>query len=785
MVEEGKNMTERSVVGKSVPRLDALEKVTGKAKYSVDMKFPGMLYGKVLRSPHPHARISRIDTSGAEKLAKIKGVVTGKDAPDERVGHIRDRYILARDTVRFIGEAVAAVAAETIEAAEEALESIKVEYEILPAVFDAEEAMRPHSPVVVHPDLSKYTQSPLPYPLYRFVPGRPNVYVHRPIRKGDTEKGFEASDLVFENRFSTPMAQHSCLELHNALAVPEPDGGLTVYDSTHVMHMHKADLCRLFRLPPSKVRVVSLYIGGCFGGKAGMIVPGIASLLALKTRRPVQLVLSRDEVFLDGTSRESMTIYIKDGVRKDGALLAREMRMILNAGAYSGTTALVTKNATFGAVGTYRVPNFKLDSYSVATHTPATGAFRGFGSTEVLWAIESQMDMIAEELGIDPLEIRRINLLKEGEEDVLGMRTHSTGARECLEKVAGWIEWNKAPSGEEGPWKRGKGIAVGNKYTMPATRSVVNVKVHQDAAIEVRHSAHEVGQGCNTALAQIAAEEFGASVDKIRIVFTDTAVTPFDAGTISSRSTFHTGNALRLACQDAKRRIFDLASDRVGARPEELSLRDGVISVKGNNKTMKVAELFAPVGFLLKGGELVGTGTFVGPLEPEDADTGQGKRPVTYYAHGANAVEVMVNVETGEVRVVRNGTSFDMGQPINPKLCEAQMEGGLGMGIGGALYEEMALERGEVVNSSFMDYKCPTSLDMPSCKDVKSMIAAAPHQEGPYGAKGFSEGGLVAVAPAIGNAIYKATGVRIRDLPITKEKVLKMLRALGVKKGLK
>ena len=776
-------MSEFSVIGKSVPRVDALEKVTGKAKYSVDLTLPGMLYGKVLRSPYSHARIVHVDTSGAEKAAKVRGVVTGKDAPEERVGWIRDRHILARDTVRFIGEAVAAVAADSVEAAEEALELIKIDYEELPAVFDAEEAMKPRAPVVVHPDLFQYTRTPLPYPLYRFEPERPNIYVHRPIRKGDTERGFEQSDLVFENRFSTPMMQHSCLELHNALAVPEPDGGLTVYDSTHVMHAHKADLCRLFRLPPSKVRVVSLYIGGCFGGKAGMIVPAIASLLALKTRRPVKLVLGRDEVFLDGTSRESMTIYIKDGVKKDGTLLAREIRMILNAGAYSGTTTLVAKNATFGAVGTYRVPNFKLDSYAVATNIPATGAFRGFGSTEVLWAIESQMDMIAEELGIDPLEIRRRNILKEGEEDVCGMKTHSIGARECLEKVTEWIEWDREPLKEEDPWKRGKGIAIGNKYTMPATRSVVNVKVHPDAAIEVRHSAHEVGQGGNTALAQIAAEEFGTSVDKVRIVFTDTAVTPFDAGTVSSRSTFHTGNALRLACQNVRRQIFEMASEKLKISPEDLDLREGLIYVKGGDKTMKVSDLFSPIGFLLRGGELTGSGTYTGPLESEDADTGQGKRPVTSYAHGANAVEVMVNVETGQVRVVRNGTCFDMGQPINPKLCEGQMEGGLGMGIGGALYEEMVLSNGELVNPNFMDYKCPSSLDVPAYGDVKSMIAAVPHQEGPYGAKGFSEGGLVAVAPAIANAIFDATGVRIRDLPITKEKVLKMLRSITGKEG--
>ncbi len=778
-------MAELSIVGRNIPRVDALAKVTGKAEYSVDLKLPGMLYGKILRSPYPHARIVSIDTSRVEKLARVKVVVTGKDGPEERVGHIRDRYILARDTVRFVGEAVAAVAADSIEAAEEALELIKVSYEELPAIFDAEEALAPHAPVIVHPDLLQYPLTPQPYPLYRFEPDRPNVYIHRQIRKGDMEQGFRDADLVFEHRFSTPMVQHSCLELHNAVARPEPDGGLTVWDSTHILFKHKADLCRLFRLPPSKVRVLSLYIGGCFGGKAGTIVPAIASLLALKARRPVKLVFNRDEVFVDGASRAAMTINIKDGVMKDGTLLAREMQMILNAGAYSGSTTLVTKNATFGAVGSYRVPNFKLDSYAVATNNPPTGAFRGYGSTEVIWAVESQMDILAAELDIDPVEIRRKNLLNEGDEDVCGMITCSMGAGECLEKVARWIEWDKGQGDrfeicppEAGPWKKGKGIALGNKYTMPATRSMVHVKVHQDATIEVRHSAHEVGQGSGTALAQIAAEEFGISVDKIRMISTDTALTPYDAGSVSSRSTFHTGNALLRACRDVKRRIFEMASERLEAPPEDLKLREGVILVPGSDKSLKVAELFAPAGYLLKGGELSGSGTFIGPLESEDAETGQGKRPVTYYAHGANAVEVMVNMETGEVRVIKNGTCFDMGRPINPKLCGAQMEGGMGMGIGGALYEEILLAKGEVLNPNFLNYKFPSSLDVPVCANVKSMIAAVPHDEGPYGAKGFSEGGLVAVAPAIANAIFNATGLRIRDLPITKEKVFRMLRSM-------
>ncbi|MFC1867834.1 xanthine dehydrogenase family protein molybdopterin-binding subunit [Thermodesulfobacteriota bacterium] len=769
-------MTEFSVVGKSVPRNDALEKVTGKARYSVDINLPGMLHAKVLRSVYPHARITGINTSKAERLPRVRAVVTGKDAPKLGVGLIKDRSIIARDTVRFAGEAVAAVAAESIEAAEEALDLIEVEYEELPTVFDVEEAMKADPPVVLHPGLLEYPRVPLPYPLYRFESNMPNVYLSRPIRRGDVEKGFQEADLIMENRFSTPFVQHAALEPHNAVARPEPDGGLTVWDSTMVIYPHKGDLCLLFGLPPSKVRVISHYIGGSFGGKSGSIVPAIAALLALKSGRPVKLVLGRDEIFVDGTLREEMVIYIKDGVKTDGTLVAREMKLILNAGAYSGSTTLVAKNATFGAVGAYRTPNLKLDSYCVATNTPPTGPFRGFGCTEVLWAIESHMDMIAEGLGMDPVEFRKKNLLNEGEENACGMVTHAIGARECLDKISEWVEWDKKPPVEEGPWKRGKGIALATKYTLPGSRSVVNVKVHQDATLEVRYSTHELGQGSTTVLAQIAAEEFCTSIDKVSMVFTDTAITPFDHSTVSSRSTFHAGNALRLACQDAKRQIFEMASERLGVPADLLDIREWTVYVKGEDRSMKVAELFAPLGFVLKGGEIIGSGTFNGPMESEDAETGQGKRVVTYFTYGAQAVELMVNVETGQVRIIRAGASFDMGQPINPKLCEGQMEGGLGMGIGGALYEEVVLEKGAVLNPNFQDYRLPSSLDLPTRGEVTSMIAAIPHREGPFGAKGFGEAVLVSVAPAIANAVYNATGVRIKDLPITRGKMINGLR---------
>ncbi|MFC2067493.1 xanthine dehydrogenase family protein molybdopterin-binding subunit [Chloroflexota bacterium] len=770
-------MEELRVVGKSVPSVDALDMVTGKTKFSMDLKLPNMLHGKVLRSPHPHARIININTSKALQLSGVRAVVTGKDAPEAKVGWLMDRDVLARDVVRFVGEAVGAVAADTVEIAEEALELIEIDYEELPAVFDPEETMKSSPPTVIHPDLLQYTRTPIPA-LYNFEPDLPNVFLHRRIRKGDAEKGFQEADLVMENKFSLARIQHCPLEPHNAIAQPEPDGGLTVWLSGQSLYSSKRELCRLFKLSPTQVRVIAPYVGGAFGGKsaAGAVGADIAALLALKTGKPVKLVYTREEVFTDGVSREPMIIHIKDGVKRDGTLVAREMKLILNAGAYSGTTLILVKNAAFGAVGTYRVPNFKLDSYGVYTNEPATGPLRGFGTLEVIWAIECQMDMIAEGLGIDSIKLRKKNLLIEGDEDVCGMTTHSIGVRECLDNIAEWIEWDQLPSGENAPWKRGKGIAVGNKNTMAASTSVVNIKVHEDATIEVRHSVHALGQGANTVLAQMAAEEFNTSIDKIKLVFTDTAVTPYDHATVSSRSTFHAGNALLLACQNAKQQIFDMVSVKLEVSPKDLDIRDGVIYVKGGDRSIKISELFAPVGFLLRGGELIGSATYTGPIESEDIMTGQGKRVVTSYSHAANAAEVMVNTETGEVKVLRMGGAFDMGQPINPKLCEVQIEGGMAMGIGGALYEEMIMQNGVVANPNFLDYNLPSTTEIPVGENLKSIIAVVPHKEGPYGAKGLAEVTTVSVAPAIGNAIYNAVGVRINDLPITKEKILKAIQ---------
>ena len=775
-------MAEFSVIGESVTRVDAFEKVTGKAMYfGTDFKLPGMLQGKVLWSPHPHARVLNIDTSKAEALPGVRAVVTAKDAPELKAFglSVMDNYFLARDVVRFVGDAVAAVAADTVEIAEEAVGLIKVDYKELPAVFDGEEAMRKNPPAIVHPNLSTYAKSA--FVPVRLEPDMPNVNAHHQVRRGDVEKGFQEADLIVENRFSVHGIQHCPLEPHGAVAREESDGSLTVWTGGQGVYQIKEPLCAALGMPPSKVRVLSSYTGGGFGGKVFMKVDVmVAVLLARKAGKPVRVSFTRAEEFVAGTSRNPFVIYIKDGVKKDGTLIAREMKVILSCGAYSDLMPAIARNCSFGAVAAYRMPNYKWDSYSVYTNTPIRTALRGLGTPEVLWAIEQQMDILAEKLGIDPVEIRRKNILREGEEHANGQPVHSIGARECLDKVADFIEWDKKPKAE-GIWRRGKGIALGNKYTLAPGSESAAVRLHQDGTLEVRHSLPELGQGLNTVVAQITAEEFGVSMDRIKVVCQDTAFTPPGFLSASSRSTFYLGNAVRLACQDAKQQIFAIAANKLGASADDLETREGRVYVKGApEKAIMLTDLWRMGSVGVKGEEIMGRGTYSFPgFIPEDPETGQSKRGVTDYTHGAQAVEVGVNIETGEVKVLRIGAAFDMGQPINPKMCEQQMEGGISMGISTTLFEELLMDNGRIINPDFVNYKIQTIMEMPSQENVKTMIAAVPHNEGPFGAKGHGEAVMAPTSAAIGNAVYNAVGIRIKDLPITREKVFKALKETG------
>jgi CO/xanthine dehydrogenase Mo-binding subunit len=771
-------MTELSAIGKGIPRIDALEKVTGKAKFISDFKMPGMLYGMIVKSPHPHAKILRIETARAQRVPGVRTIVLPEDAPDKRFGYgLCDMFALPRDgIVRCVGQPIAVVAADTMEIAEEAAELVSIEYKKIPAIFDVEEALSEKPSVVVHPELRHYVSLIFPF---TFEPDLPNCFQHFRIRKGDVKMGFEQADFILGNRYFTARVSHCSLEPRAVDAWVEPDGTLSIRTSAQTPTSTQMNFATLFGVSPTKVKVLVPYVGGGFGSKIGndtMLEP-LAMMAALKSKRPVRLVHTRTEEFVGGRHRADVITYIKDGVKRDGTLVAREIRAILNAGIKGDVAHLVARNMAFGSVGTYRIPNFKWDGYGVYTNNPPTGAFRGFGTPEVTWAIEQQMDMLAEKLGIDPVEIRRKNLLREGDRDVCGQRAIAVGVGSCLDRVAEWIGWGEKPVQEEGEWKKGKGIAIGNKYTVSIPASAT-VKVHSDGTVEVRHGSIEMGQGINTVITQIAAEEFGIPVNCVKIVHGDTTVCPQDHGPVSSRSTFFTGNAVRLACQDAKMRLFEMASNKLGISPDKLGIGDGEIFVTSEpGKSIMIGDLFMHE-IPLKGSEVIGTASFVIPTIPEDAQTGQSERIVAYYGHFAHAVEVAVNVRTGAVKVLRIAGAADMGKPVNPEMVQGQLEGGFLMGIGTSIYEQIILKNGVVANPNFIDYKIPTTLEMPPNDCVKAMIDPVPHPEGPFGAKGLGEGVMVPIAPAIANAVYNAVGVRIRDLPISAEKLLGQLKAI-------
>lgn len=777
MKNEGPEAQMFQFTGKSVPRLDAVEKATGTAKFLSDMKMDTMLHARILRSRFPHARIVNLDITRANKLPGVRAILTSRDIPALSIApHLGDQYALCRDNVvRCVGDPIAAVAADTIETAEEALVLIRVDYEEMAPAFDGQGAAATSPSVVVHPRLSEYeVLSGVPvHP----DPARPNVCQTFKVCTGDVEKGFLEADLVIENTFSTARIQHCQMETSVALAWFEPDGSLSVRSSSQMVYDLRSRICKVLGLPPSKVRVLSTYIGGGQGGKVGVTGEVIAALLARKSGRPVSLAYTREEMFGCGGHRVPFTISIKDGVNKDGTLVAREIKALLAIGLYSDKGVLIARKAPGGAKSVYKIPHFQFDSYAVYTNLPPTTALRGFGSPEVLWAIEQQMDIIAEKLKMDPVALRKKNIMAEGSQDVSGMVIRNIGVGECLTRVAQWIGWGQKPAVDGGPWKRGKGIAIGCKPTIAGTSSVVIVKVWHDGVIEVRYSAMELGQGIKTTLAQIAADQFGIPITQVKMVSGDTDSCPYDFGTVSSRSLIHNGNALVAACRDARRQLFELAAPRLGAW--NLELKEGKIHVReAPEMAIAIKELFNPFGLPLAGGEIIGRGIYTAPMVAEDPVTGHSERSAFSYSYIASAVEVAVSTETGEVKVLKSCVACDVGRAINPVIVQGQVEGGDTMGIGSALYEEVAFDgHGAVANASFRDYRIPGPLDLPREEDRKTVIVETLEPEGPFGAKGVGELPLAATAPAIANAIYNAIGVRIKSLPITREKVLAALRS--------
>jgi 4-hydroxybenzoyl-CoA reductase alpha subunit len=763
---------EFAFIGKRVPKLDAIDKVTGRAVYGHDMKLPRMLYGKILRSERAHARILNIDTSRAIKLPGVKAVITGYDIPDIRVGFAKDNPILKTGKVRSFRDEIAAVAAVDEDTAQEALELIKVEYEDLPAVFDPEEAMKPGAPLIHEKAerniLSLMTQS----------------YSH-----GDVEKGFAESDVVIEDRFKLTWVAHCCLGTSFCLTSFDNSGNLTIWNSTQMPFMSQRELSTALRIPPDKIRVIKATIGGGFGSKLDTYpYEPICVLLSRRTGRPVRITFTREEEFIASPTRQPVICDIKSGAKKDGTLMARQVKMILENGAYSswGATTPLVMMQTISSL--YRVPNVKYDVLVVYTNHPYAGAMRGYGNPQATFVVESHIDMLAHELGMDPMEFRLKNANQSGDVTGQGVKITSCGLSECIEKAAksiGWQEKRGKPGNDSVPvgggfairHQRGVGMAAqfhvgGGARIYPSDGCGTTIKVDDYGRVTVITGSTDMGQGSDTIIAQIVAEEMGVPVDNITVVNTDTAITPWDVGAHASRTTFIAGNSARLAAADAKGQILEAAAQAYKQKVENLDMRAGQIFVKSDpEEGIPYAKAIRAKHFRPNGDVILARGWYEPPTEKQDKEF-RGNISAAY-AFAAQAAEVEVDTETGEVKVLKIAAAHDVGRAINPMAVEGQIEGGVSMGLGYGLNEELVLEKGKMLNPNFADYALPTALDMPP---IDPIIVETIDPEGPFGAKGVAEPANNPTAPAIANAVYDAVGVRIKDLPITAEKVLKALK---------
>ena len=749
------------IVGQPVRRLDAVEKVTGAALFAGDLRFPGLLYGRVLRSPHAHAKIVSIDTSRAEKLKGVVAVVTGEEWSALGGEAVKDMPFLAKDVVRYVGEPVAAVAATEDAIALEAVGLIRAVYEELPVVLDPVEAAKPGSPLV-HEKMEQYKRIGAVKP----IPGT-NVINYTEEKQGDVEKGFAESDYVFEDTFRIHTVQHGQIEPHTCICQWGADDRITLWVNNDGPHRLRKDLADAMGIPLTRIRVVVPYIGGGYGGKGGLKLEPVAIALAKKTNhRPVRLVMTREEVFTATIVRHAAVMTVKTGIKKDGTLVARQVVGYWDTGAYAEKGPTVVKQATAAAAGPYRCPNIRLVGNCVYTNKVIAGAWRGYGTAQVTWPSESQMDMIARRIGMDPVEFRLKNVLHEGDTMPTGQPAHSVGAEECLRLVAKELRWGE----KTGP-NRGKGIALVKKNTKTPSGSAAQVVLNGDGTVNVVASAVEHGGGAKTVLCQIAAEELGVPFEKMYYALPDTDSTPYDSSTTSSRVTFHVGNAVRLAAQDLKAQLTRLAAGLLECAAEDVKVMDGKVFVEADpSRSMTYQQVLAQT--YGAGGSVTGNGFF---YPPTAKGSGMWSSPSVFWMYGAQGVEVEVDTETGQVEVLKLVAAHDVGKAINPVTVSGQIQGGAVCGMGTALTEEVIIdEKGRILNPNLHDYKMPTALDVPPFVDF---IVEANHREGPFGAKGVGEPVTCPTAPALANAIDDAVGVRITELPLTPERVLKAIQA--------
>ncbi len=743
-------------VGRSAPRLEAREKATGRAEYVHNLRLPGMLYGKIFRSTIPHGRIRSIDVSAAAAHPGVYRVITAADVakvvPNPYYGPaFHDQPILAIDKVHHVGEPVAVVLATDPHVAEEAAALIVAQYDELPAVYDEVEAMT--SKAVVH-DVLKPAGT---FPDLKHLQGKTdtNVALDFHLRRGDVAKAFAEADHVFEHTFRTKAVLH--LPLEPFVSVAETTGsGLTIHTASQSPSFVRIEIAHLLGWPENRVRVKVPYLGGGFGAKLYIKLEALVAALALIVNRPVKIALTMEEQFFTLTKHAS-TFRIKSAVSKDGKITGRECEVWWNGGAYADIGPRITQKSGFTAPGPYDIDNVTIDSYSLYTNLTPAGALRGFGIPQLVWAYESHADMIARALKLDPLAFRRKNILREGNAQATGTIMRDAAIEAVLEQVSARMDWEKPFARSSGSVKRGRGIAIGFKASISPTTSVAIVNVAADGSATLYCSTVDMGQGSDTANAQIVAEVLSIEAEAVRIVHPDTDVTPYDMATLGSRSLYHMGNAVRLAAQDAKAKLADLARE-VGV-PE------------GSN--IPIAELFVKK-YKMQAGNIIGTASYIPSYVPPEAETGQTPNATPFWMVGGAGAEVEVDTETGHVRVTRLVNVGDVGTLINPRIVATQLSGAAVMQYGFTMQEQIETDGGQITNASFADYKIPSILDIPP---MESEAVDAEQHDGPFGAKGVGESGTFAVSPAIANAIDDAVGVRISELPITPEAVYRAIRA--------
>ena len=733
-------------IGESVPMLDSVARVTGTVDYMINLRLPNMLFGKIVRSQSPHARLLKVDTTNALNVPGVVATLTGVDlGPEAFYGAmIKDQGVVAVDRVRYVGEPIAAIAAESLEAAEEAALLIDIEYEELPAVFDAREAIRSGAPT-----------------LHEKFPN--NIFKHAKLRQGEMDAAFAGADEIFEDTFTSPVAQQASLEPHVSAAQWDGDH-LTIWTAAQAPFMVRKALSEVFHIPPEAVRVIVPPLGGGYGGKGHIRIEPLVAAMARKANgRPVKFVLSRAEEFVTVT-KHAASITLKTGVKRDGTFTARQVEIYWNGGAYADASPGLVSAGMVRSVGPYRIPAVHVDSFGIYTNLPPAGAYRGAMSSQTTWAYESQMDIIARKMGWDPLEFRLKNLLRSGEHFATGEELHDVHFVECLEAAVRGLVRADQSAGEVAAGRRavGYGYGVMMKSTVATSKSQARLKLMDDGTVILYTSTVEMGQGGHTTMAQITAETLGLPLRAIKIVGPDTAITPFDTTTSASRSTSMMGNAVIAACQSIKKKLFELGAPLLETPPDELQTENGY--VVANEASISFAEILRYNNL----DELEEVGEYSTSLGI-DSETGQGIS-TPHWHQGAGAAEVEVDTETGRITILRySGASF-AGRVVNPRMAQLQNDGNVIFGLGPTLMEEIVYDGGQATNPNLADYAIPSIRDIP----VELISICIESGEGEM--HGIGEMTLPPVAPAVANAIEDAVGVRIKDLPITAEKVLRALR---------